>query len=170
MRFRRREKKRCLRRCCPRPASRSREAANRAGRRARAPALAVFVRRFSFGDAVLELSPRLARRGASGFYRVRHLPLLGVDRFDRRLNPLFDRSAHLVELVSDGAAHVLDEILCRFLGTSCSSGDCTPRLLAALRGEQQRYPCPERACDDERTDSHTRLMSLSYHVRPVALG
>src|SRR5687767_12389273 len=114
MRCRRRGKKRCPRRYCPTLASRSREAANRAGPGARAAALA-FVRRFALGDALLQLAPRVTRRRPPGVECVRHASLLVVDCVQRRLDTLLDGSANFLELVRDRPAHVLDEILRRIL-------------------------------------------------------
>src|SRR5437763_14267137 len=107
MRSRPPEKKRYLRRCCPRLASRSREGASRAGPRARAAALDVFVRRFAFGDALLQLSARFTRRRPSRVKGIGHPSLSVVDRIERRFDPFLDRRAHFLELIGYGAAHVL---------------------------------------------------------------
>src|SRR5687767_8071301 len=164
MRCRRRGKKRCPRRYCPTLASRSREAANRAGPRARAAALA-FVRRFALGDALLQLAPRFTRCRASGVECVRNPPLLVVDGVQRRLDTLLNGGANFLELVRDGPAHVLDESLRRILRAPGTAGDFPARLFTALWSEQERQSGAKRGPHEKRSD--TRFASLDDHVRLV---
>src|SRR5437868_7697996 len=154
MRSRPPEKNRYLRRCCPRLASRSREGASRAGPLARAPALDVFVRRFAFGDALLQLPARFTRCRSSRVIGTGHPPLALVDCIEGRLDSFLDGGPHFPELVRDSSAHVFDEILSRPLRASGAARDPLTGFLAALRSEEQRSARAERNSKKEWSDSH----------------
>src|SRR5690242_4683640 len=144
MQCRRRGRRRCLLRCYPRLAWRSREAATRYGPPASAAALAFFVGRFGVGDALLELAPCLTRRRTPRLIRVRDSPPLVVNRIESGFDPLLDAVAHFAELVGDVPAHVLHKALGVLLDPPSAARDSAPRLLPCLRGEQQRRSCTER--------------------------
>src|ERR1051325_6814206 len=138
MRCRRRGRRRCLLRCCPRRALRSREAATRVGPPAIAAALAFFVSRFGVGDPLLQLATRLTRRRFAGVIRVGYSTPLVVDRFEGGLDSLFYAGADFTKLVGNVAADILHEILGVLLHAAGAPGDPAAGLFPALRGEEQR--------------------------------
>src|SRR5436305_4393864 len=144
MQCRRRGRIRCLRRCYPRLAWRSREAASQCGPPASAAALALFVSRFGVGDTLLELAPRLSRRRTSRLIRVRHFTPLVVNSVECRFDSFLDAATYVAELLRYVAAHIFDEILRVLLDPPSTASDPGTRLFATPRREQQRGTGAER--------------------------
>src|SRR2546423_467295 len=142
MQCRRRGRRRCLRRCCPRRALRSREAATRVGPPASAAALAFFVSRFGVGDPLLQLATRLTRSRFPGVVRVGYSTPLVVDRPERRLDSLLDAGADFTELVGDVSADIFHELLGVLLYATRATCNAATRLFPALRGEEERRSGP----------------------------
>src|SRR2546423_11127841 len=138
MQCRRRGRRRCLRRCCPTRALRSREAATRVGPPASAAALAFFVSRFGVGDPLLQLATRITRRRFPGMIRVGYSTPLVVDRVECRLDSLLDAGADFTELVGDVSADIPHKFLGVLLHATSATCDPATRLFPALRRKDER--------------------------------